>query len=302
MKKLLLLFLLFVISVFSMFADLGFSKIDELIFNKAYADAKFLLKESNGLSRVGINIRLAGILVAEVTEHFEWEDDSDDEKERLLTAYGKALDYIDEAFEFKNALNDPETYKLYYYRALLKSLRGGVKRSLSFLKEIKYVFNDMNYALTLRPDFLDAISFLGGMYQFLPGWPISWGSKVKAISFSRYALRIMNSADLKEKEYSRRSVENNLNLAVLLEDRSWSAKKRAKKQKSFAEDFEEAEDRVEEIGFYEGTISIPYMSDEEEAVKLLKKVEILILKESSYTGEEKAALKERIDKLKKKLD
>ena len=303
MKKLFIIIICFlsVSGIVSAIED--FEQIDELISEKEFSEAKNRL-ESSGLSRVGIGIRQSIILLEEETSGYDWSDLSKDEKNKLIEVYEQALEIINEIFRLPEAENDPETHRLYFYRAFYKTLIAGVKRNMGFLSEIKHIFEDLGKSLELEPDFPDSVFFAAGLYQFLPGWPISRGSNEKAISWYRYGLGILeeNPKDIPGDQLEEIIARNQLSLAQCLAERDWKADKRKKEQEKFRNKYSNAEDITEEIDFYEGITVLENISDMEEAKRLYEKAEYYYLELENVTDENFEEVEALLKSVYQKLD
>lgn len=277
MKKLLLIILCFTIAAGFAAASDEFKQIDKLISEKDYSAARGLLV-SHELSRVGTGIRNAIILLEEKTSGISWSDLTKEDKKKIISIYKESLSIIEKTFELAEALSDVETHRLYFYRGFIKALIAGVNRNMGFLVEIKKIFADIESSLELEPEFLDSVLFAAGLYQFLPGWPLSRGSNEKAISWYRYALNILSddSSPTPADQRERSIAQNSLNLATCLAERDWNLNKRKKKQEDFHKKYSKAENIIEEIDYYEGValILIDRLSDMEEARKLYKQAEV----------------------------
>lgn len=303
MKKTFIIIICFLLAGGILSALEDFKQIDELIAEKDYREAERLLG-SSGLSRVGTGIRNAIILIEDKTSGYDWSNLTKGQKDAIVDVYEQSLEIIEDTFLLPGADSDPEMHRLYFYRAFIKALIAGVKRNMGFLSEIKHIFSDIEKSLDLEPEFIDSVFFAAGLYQFLPGWPISRGSNEKAISWYRYGLGILENgkAEMTADDLQGVIARNRLNLAACLADRNWKADKRKKEQEDCRKKHSKAGNIIEEIDCYEGIAVLENISDMEEAGKLYKQAEDYFYGLKDPTEEESEEIKALLISVSQKLE
>ncbi|MCI7805529.1 MAG: hypothetical protein SO157_08295 [Bullifex sp.] len=246
------------------YSDYQFYNLHDYATDKAYLE-KALTEASSADEKAEILWRLARV---ELT----LTDDIDDDKEfkqQRLDGYAKAEALAVESLSLK------ETYNAYHWQASAIGRIGQVNGPLNSLGKAKpmrelveKVQNEFN------ADYTDSWYVLGILYNQLPGGPISFGDKDAAISYMR---RCVDTQD----NVNRTNLTNYLELAEQLEDRDWSASKRAKEFEKMKKKYDAATVPTEKMKYYEGkdgksgkpfysSVTLDKMSDKQEAVMLLR--------------------------------
>ena len=246
------------------YSDYQFYNLHDYATDKAYLE-KALTEASSADEKAEILWRLARV---ELT----LTDDIDDDKEfkqQRLDGYAKAEALAVESLSLK------ETYIAYHWQASAIGRIGQVNGPLNSLGKAKpmrelveKVQNEFN------ADYTDSWYVLGILYNQLPGGPISFGDKDAAISYMR---RCVDTQD----NVNRTNLTNYLELAEQLEDRDWSASKRAKEFEKMKKKYDAATVPTEKMKYYEGkdgksgkpfysSVTLDKMSDKQEAVMLLR--------------------------------
>lgn len=246
------------------YSDYQFYNLHDYATDKAYLE-KALTEASSADEKAEILWRLARV---ELT----LTDDIDDDKEfkqQRLDGYAKAETLAVESLSYK------ETYNAYHWQASAIGRIGQVNGPLNSLGKAKpmrelveKVQNEFN------ADYTDSWYVLGILYNQLPGSPISFGDKDAAISYMR---RCVDTQD----NVNRTNLTNYLELAEQLEDRDWSASKRAKEFEKMKKKYDAATVPTEKMKYYEGkdgksgkpfysSVTLDKMSDKQEAVMLLR--------------------------------
>lgn len=243
-------------------SGLDYSAIDALIAGKEYDRARELLlereKSAAGSEQVSVYLRLGRIVMEEAGAYYS----QTREKKETLALYDRGLEWIEKGFAAPGFEKSDEAHILYFYRAFMKGVRASVTRSFTFLTQISGLLDDAAAALEIKPDYVDPVLFAAGLYSFLPGFPLSIGSKPKAVSLLRKSLDIGFGEG--EDAYIERA-ETEWWLAQTLYDRDWSVSKRAKEKEDQLEDYSKAKERLESYLYFEGTIPPASMSDRDEA-------------------------------------
>ena len=232
------------------YSDYQFYNLHDYATDKAYLE-KALTEASSADEKAEILWRLARV---ELT----LTDDIDDDKEfkqQRLDGYAKAEALAVESLSLK------DTYNAYHWPASAIGRIGQANGPLNSLGKanpmselVEKVQNEFN------ADYTDSWYVLGILYNQLPGGPISFGDKDAAISYMR---RCVDTQD----NVNRTNLTNYLELAEQLEDRDWSASKRAKEFEKMK--YYEGKDGKSGKPFY-SSVTLDKMSDKQEAVMLLR--------------------------------
>jgi hypothetical protein len=107
------------------------------------------------------------------------------------------------------------------------------------------------------------------LYHLLPGFPISFGDGMAAVSFSRRAVDL-HTEDYEAGEVQVRYWDYYVRLAEHLRARGSSQRRRDRQISSLESEYAGAADPFERGMYYEATADIPAQSDEEEAQELLQ--------------------------------
>ncbi len=181
----------------------------------------------------------------------------------ILDTFVEGEGYADKSIEL-----NPDSYWAYYWKSANTGRWGEVKGILNALFKAKPMRDLLHHVLTIYPEHPDSFYVLGILYRKVPGRPISFGSSDNSVSLARKAV------DAQRAEYEAGLAKEIklsyfMDLARSLWERNWSAAKRQKEMRSKAADFRKETDVLEKNFYYEGTISIPDVSDREEAVNIM---------------------------------
>ncbi len=196
-------------------------------------------------------------------------DDKDREgaaKSDLLEMYDIGSDFASEAIKLNPSAD------AYYWHSSNVGRWGEKKGILDSLAKAKPMYKDLSKVIEFDANYADAWYVLGRLYLLLPGWPLSFGNKTYAVSFTRRCLAVYDGDDLKITYYQ--------SLAEALRKRDYSAKELRGKFSKMASSFKKGKDVIDKMKYYEGTLGssfIPFyskkalgqMSDREEAVQVL---------------------------------
>ena len=191
------------------------------------------------------------------------EQDGADEGE-LLETFKEAEGYSDKSIEL-----NPDSYWGYYWKSANIGRWGETKGILNSLFKARSMRGILEHALEIYPEHPSSFYVLGIMHRKVPGRPISFGSSNKAVSLGRKALdaqRVEIESGLEDEIKFVFYIE----LARSLEDRGWNASKRRKQQQKMAESYRKERNVQDKNFFYEGIVDIPDISDEEEAIEMMR--------------------------------
>jgi tetratricopeptide (TPR) repeat protein len=185
--------------------------------------------------------------------------------EELLPYYEKGESLAVQATEA-----DPRNPLGYYWESANMGKWGQTRGIMNALGKARPMRDLLQKALSLDPEHADSYYVLGQLYEQVPGFPISFGDKVYAVSLGR------KSVDLREAQV-RSGREKQIvydyytELAKHLWERNWNAARRSREQPKMASSYRSASDPMEKNFYYEGTVTLRSMSDREEALEVLKK-------------------------------
>lgn len=159
----------------------------------------------------------------------------------------------------------------YFWRGAARAKRGELKGVLNALFMADDLQEDLRSAVQADPSYSNPYYVAGQLYHRVPGFPISFGDTSAAVSYSR------KSVALHEDAYDRGEVtvrywDYYVKLAEHLLARGWSTRRRERRQEEMGEERASAGSPFEAARYFEGTLSLPDQSDEEEAAGLLSMV------------------------------
>jgi hypothetical protein len=255
-------------------------KADDLDWTGQYRQEKDLLFENAGKNTdakllAEIYWRLARATLNGADEDYRAKRISTDE---ALKLFEEGEGYANKAIGYnsQNAL-------AYFWKSSNIGIWGQTKGVLDSLFKVGPMNDNLKIALQYDPGLPEGYYVLGELYEKAPGWPISLGNVEYAVSLGRKSIDLMDarmkSGLLRGKYY----VYFN-SLASHLWARNWDAQHRANAAADQRRQFDERRDNIEKNFFYEGTISIPSMSDREEARQIIDTVISELEKMPNRTG------------------
>jgi len=183
--------------------------------------------------------------------------------EALLAYFAKGEELAQKAIE-----QDPSDYLAYYWKCANIGRWGQVKGIFNALGKAKPMRDLLQKTLQLRPDHSDSYYVLGQLYEQVPGAPLSFGDKDRAVSLGR------KSVDLRAEQVSA-GQEEELNydfytqLGKHLWERNWSAARRLKEQKKKEPLYAAKSEPMEKNFYYEAAVTLKDVSDRQEALELV---------------------------------
>jgi len=184
----------------------------------------------------------------------------------VLAMYKQGEGYADRAIEL-----DPSSAKGYYWKASNIGRWGQTRGILSSLFQADPMRKLLVQSATLDPSQGDAWFVLGQLYEQVPGFPLSFGNPVWAVSLGRKAVDA-RTAEWKQGTVPDVPEDYFIQLANHLAKRNWSAAKRLSEHPAEAQKYSLTTDVVEKNFYYEGSVSTPNLSDKQEAVALVQTV------------------------------
>jgi hypothetical protein len=213
-------------------------------------------------------------------------------QDSVLAVFTAGEGYADKAIEA-----DPKNDLGYYWKSANIGRWGQVKGILNALFKAQPMKDLLVTELSLNADRSDAYYVLGELYRELPGWPVSFGNLDAAVSLGRRAV------DLRQRQVQQ-GTEKELvynfytELAKTLYKRNWSASMRRDEQKKKAAKLAAATTPLDKGSFYEASVTLGDMSDQEEAKSLVKWVVAELEGAVSLTAPQRKDLQKAKDVLK----
>ena len=267
MRKLIVCLCVLCLSGGVIFAETTIEKVDRMHEEELHRENQAFIKDavtstSNVMEKAELYWRLARTTL-EVGDLLELDGV---EEKVLLNTFIEGEEYADKSIEL-----NPDSYWGYYWKSANSGRWGEVKGILNSLFKAKPMRDLLRQALTIYPEHPDSFYVLGIMYRKVPGFPISFGSADKAVSLGRKSIDAQR-AEFEAGMANEIKLSYFMELARSLKERNWSASKRGKKSASKADDFAKETDVLEKNFNYEGTVDIPEVSDEEEAIDIMRRV------------------------------
>lgn len=187
-------------------------------------------------------------------------------EEEAMTRLADIQEMADEAVEIAG---DRAPAPAFFWRGAARAKQGELRGVLNALFMADDLREDLRQSVAADPEYSNPYYVAGQLYQRLPGFPISFGDTVAAVSFSRRAVDLHDAAyaagdvPLRYWDYYVRLAEN-------LQSRGWSQRRRERQISRMAGDHAAAATPFEEAMYYESQAEIPAQSDQEEAAELLQ--------------------------------
>ncbi|MFW5801399.1 MAG: hypothetical protein ACOCVC_05170 [Spirochaeta sp.] len=196
----------------------------------------------------------------------------------LLDIFQQGEDYGAEAVE-----SNPDIVEGYFWQSGNIGRWGQTKGVLDSLFRASEMRDILSAAIEIDSDHADSYFVLSQLYAAVPGF-ISFGNSDYAVSLARKSIVLMED-EVADGQRDSIAYDFYNKLAEALAARGWSQRKRDREHSRKAADYREADTPLEQGWYYEGTISIPPMSDQSEAEMLLNDV-ILQIERMPEPGEE----------------
>jgi len=192
-------------------------------------------------------------------------DDAGAPEDELLSAFEQGEQYGIQAVEA-----DPTNHLGYYWQSANIGRWGQTKGVVNSLFKAGPMRDLLRTAVEVEPDHAGSYYVLGQLYSEVPGL-ISFGNVDYAVGLARKSIDL-HEADLRSGEADEREHDYYIQLANHLIKRGWNSRKRARMQANQEEAYRNASDSLERGWYYEGAVSIPEVSDEEEAREILQEM------------------------------
>lgn len=186
-------------------------------------------------------------------------------EEELLPIFEEGEAQADEAIAA-----DPGNHLGYFWKAANIGRWGQVKGILNSLFKAAPMRDLLVEAINREPEHAESYYVLSQLYEKVPGL-LSFGDANYAVSLARRSIAL-HEEQLASGEAEERREGFYVKLAAALISRDWNERRRDREQSGKAEAFRNADSELERGFHFEGTVSIPDSSDEEEARMLLEEV------------------------------
>lgn len=275
------------IAVTPVFAQLEerLQEVDELIDEErpeaALDELESMLAGTSGAERAEVLWRTAS---AHVMLGDQREDAGADDQE-LLQIFEQGEEYGEQAIQA-----DPSNHLGYYWKSANIGRWGQTRGVLNSLFRAPEMRDLLTEAVTRNPEHADSYFVLGQLYAQVPGM-ISFGNTEYAVSLARKSVDLMEE-ELQADERDEINESFYIQLASHLIDRGWNRRRRNRAMDDLAEAYRDADSAIERGFFYEGHVSVPDMSDEDEARDILEETIDRIEAKSSPSPSDRRQLEE----------
>jgi tetratricopeptide (TPR) repeat protein len=185
--------------------------------------------------------------------------------DRILARFEQGESYGQKAIEA-----DPQDHRGYYWKASNIGRWGQTKGVLNSLFRASEMRDLLEQAVQREPEHSDSYYVLGQLYAKVPSF-LSFGNISYAVSLARKSVRLHEAARERDPNEDP-EFDFYVQLASHLSERGWSEGKRERRHDRLADEHERASGVVEQSLYYEGSVSIPSMSDAAEARSILESV------------------------------
>lgn len=203
----------------------------------------------------------------------------------LLPMFEEGEGYADRAIEA-----DPGNHLGYFWKSANIGRWGQTKGILNSLVKAEPMRDLLVEAIERDSEHAESYYVLGQLYEKVPGL-ISFGDPDYAVSLARRSIAL-HEEQLATGEAEERREGFEVKLAAALISRGWNERKRERNHGDKLEAFREAESELERGFYFEGTVDIPELSDEEEAERILLRVTRDLEGRSSLSEQEARQLEE----------
>jgi len=185
------------------------------------------------------------------------------DKELVIAGYTKGEQLADKAVALDSSLAEA-----FYWKSSNIGKAGSAKGILKSLMMAKPMKENLEKSLMRDPEYADAYFVMAQLYYKVPGKPLSFGNADRGVNLARKSIVLMEMS-IKNGKMSRRIYSYELELASALLERDWKSSKRNKEQSKKKKGIKKAKSTLERDFYYESSVKLKKMSDEEEALKIL---------------------------------
>lgn len=191
--------------------------------------------------------------------------DAEEPVEDILATFERGESYADRAIAA-----DPGNHLGYYWKSANIGKWGKTKGILDSLFKAGPMRDLLVETIDLAPNHADSYYVLGQLYEKVPG-VISFGNADYSVSLGRRSVDLMEE-ELDSGEREMFSEDFYIQLAAHLIARNWNERKRDREHPNKARNFGNADSELQRGFYYEGTVDIPAMDDDEEAAMILEEM------------------------------
>ena len=191
--------------------------------------------------------------------------DAEAGEDELLPIFEEGEEYADRAIEA-----DPDNHLGYFWKSANIGRWGQTKGILNSLVKAEPMRELLVEAIDREPEHAESYYVLGQLYEKVPRL-ISFGDADYAVSLARRSIAL-HEEQLATGEAEERREGFEVKLAAALISRGWNERKRERNHDDKLDAFREAESELERGFYFEGTVDLPDLSDEEEAEGILERV------------------------------
>jgi tetratricopeptide (TPR) repeat protein len=181
----------------------------------------------------------------------------------LLGIFTQGEAYADKAIE-----QNPQDPLGYFWKSSNIGRWGQTRGILESLFKAPVMRDLLSKALVMDDQHADSYYVLGQLYEAVPGGIISFGNKDYAVSLARKSVDL-NKQEVASGKEDKPNYGFYLKLANQLYERNWDAAKRTREQAVKQRNLPKASNPMEKGWYYEGSISIPNITDRQEAKTIL---------------------------------
>lgn len=252
---------------------------DDLLEAERPEEVLSLLEDYSGNAEVYWRRAAATLIIGDLA------DDAGASDEELLEIYARGEAYADEAIAA-----DPRSPDAYYWKSAHIGRWGQTRGILNSLFRASDMRDLLEKTISLDPQHADAFFVLGQLYSKVPGM-ISFGDAAYGVSLGRRAVDLMEAEVASgDRNVSREAYY--VELAASLINRGWNERRRFRRMSGVADSYRSASTPLERGYYYEGSLSLPSRSDEDEAREILQGVIRRMERASSLLPSEERRLKQ----------
>jgi tetratricopeptide (TPR) repeat protein len=187
-----------------------------------------------------------------------------DDRERAGASQDELLGLFDQGTNLAQQAIDlsPNDSRAYFWKAACIGRWGQTKGILDSLFKAGDMRDLLVTALQKDPQYAAAYRVMGQLFFAVPGWPVSFGDKDRAVSLFRQSITL-STEDLSE------NADSMLKLAEALISRNWNSRDRKNNQDWKRRERDKVRLVWEKGSYYEGVVTLGDESDRQEARKLI---------------------------------
>jgi hypothetical protein len=165
---------------------------------------------------------------------------------------------------------DPRDFHGYFWKSGNAGRWGQTKGVLQALSKAGEMRKLLTTAAGLAPGDKGSYYVLGQLYREVPGPPLSFGNTDTSVNLGRKALDMME-VEIRSGKEDKPDFDYYTELGKSLHKRNWSTQRRARAVAENRPRYQGARDELTRAQYYESTLTIPAISDREEARTLVSR-------------------------------